>query len=162
MTDAALTPQKILEKMPALAAHFRIAMNMRKTREKLRILIVEDQLFSRKILQELLHHVHIVDVAATAKDAMRLYLENAPDISLVDIELTDESGHTLARFIKSIDPGSCVVMVTGNNSVEDVALAKSNHVDGFVVKPYNKLKIFECIDKFLASHPDRRPKGQTP
>jgi CheY-like chemotaxis protein len=154
-----LTPQMIFEKMPALAAHFRIALNMRKSREKLRVLVVEDQLFSRKILQELLQHFYTVDVAATAKDAMRAYLDNAPDISLVDIELTDESGHTLARFIKTIDPASYVVMVTGNNSVEDVALAKSNHVDGFIVKPYNKSKIYECIDKFLAIHPDRQLKG---
>lgn len=154
-----LTPQMIFEKMPALAAHFRIAMNMRKSREKIRILVIEDQLFSRKILEELLHHTYTVDVAATAKDAMRAYLDNAPDISLVDIELTDESGHTLAKFIKTIDPGSYVVMVTGNNSVEDVALAKSNKVDGYIIKPYNKSKIFEAIDKYFATHPDRLPKG---
>lgn len=160
--DPKLTPQMILEKIPAMAAHFRIAVNMRKSREKLRILIVEDQLFSRKILQELLHQSHNVDAAASAKEGMKLYLEQAPDIALLDIELTDESGHTLARFIKNIDPASFVVMVTGNNSVEDVALAKSNNVDGFIVKPYNKSKIFECIDKYLTAHPDRQPKGPTP
>ncbi|MDD3182835.1 MAG: response regulator [Alphaproteobacteria bacterium] len=160
--DTKLTPQMILERIPALAAHFRIAQNMRKSREVARILVVEDQLFSRKILQELLHHTYVVDVAENARDGMKLYLETAPDIALLDIELADESGHTLARFIKSIDQGSFVVMVTGNNSVEDVALAKSNQVDGFIVKPYNKSKIFECIDKYLALHPARQPKGQTP
>ena len=36
---------------------------------------------------------------------------------------------------------------------------KSNKVDGFIVKPYNKSKIFECVDKYLAQHPDRLPKG---
>ena len=160
--DQKLTPQMILEKIPALAAHFRIALSMRKSRERLRILIVEDQLFSRKILQELLQKNYTVDAAETAQDSMRLYMENAPDIALLDIELTDESGHTLARFIKSIDPESFVVMVTGNNSVEDVALAKSNGVDGFIVKPYNKSKIFECIEKYMATHPARQMKGQTP
>ncbi|MGE4351952.1 MAG: response regulator [Bdellovibrionales bacterium] len=157
--DGKLSPQKILEKIPALAAHFRIALNMRKSRDRLRILVVEDQLFSRKILQELLHNIYTVDVAENAKDGMRLYLENAPDIALLDIELADESGHTLAQFIKAIDQKSFVVMVTGNNSVEDVALARSNQVDGFIVKPYNKSKIFECINKYLSLHPDRQPKG---
>lgn len=160
--DTKLTPQMILEKIPALAAHFRIAMNMRKSRETPRILVVEDQLFSRKILEELLHHFYTVDVADSAKVGMKLYLENAPDVALLDIELADESGHTLARFIKSVDPDAFVVMVTGNNSVEDVALAKSNQVDGFIVKPYNKSKIYECINKYLALHPERQPKGPTP
>jgi CheY-like chemotaxis protein len=160
--DNKLTPNMILEKVPALAAHFRIATNMRKSREKLRILVVEDQLFSRKILQELLQKDYVVDAAATSKDGMKLYLENAPDIVLLDIELADESGHTLAKFIKSIDPASFIIMVTANNSVEDVALAKSNQVNGFIVKPYNKSKIYDGIDKYMASHPDRQPKGQTP
>ncbi len=135
---------------------------MRATREKSEILVVEDQLFSRKILQEVLQSAHVVHLAATAKEGLRLFLENAPDIALLDIELTDESGHTLAHFIKTLDPNVFVVMVTGNNSVEDVNMAKANKVDGFIVKPYNKAKIFESIDKYFALHPERRPKGQTP
>ncbi|MDD2325942.1 MAG: response regulator, partial [Alphaproteobacteria bacterium] len=99
--DTKITPQMIFEKIPALAAHFRIALNMRKSREKVRVLVVEDQLFSRKILTELLQKDFLVDAAASAKEAMRLYMENAPDIALLDIELTDDSGHTLARFIKA-------------------------------------------------------------
>lgn len=71
-----------------------------------------------------------------------------------------KSSHTLAHLIKTIDPSAFVVMVTGNNSVEDVTLAKSNQVDGFIVKPYNKAKIYECIDKFLARHPGRQSKEQ--
>lgn len=154
-----LNAQAILDKIPAQAAHFRIALNMRKSREKAHILVVEDQLFSRKILEELLHHTYTVDTAPSAKEGMKKYMEAAPDIALLDIELADESGHTLARFIKAIDPASYVVMVTGNNSVEDVALAKANNVDGFIVKPYNKSKVLEAIDKFHALHPERPAKG---
>lgn len=152
----------ILEKIPALAARFRLAQKMRLSREKIRVLVVEDQLFSRKILQEVLHHDYEVDLAASAKDGLRLFLEGAPEIVLLDIELMDDSGHTLAKFIKSIDPSVFVVMVTGNNSVEDVSMAKSNKVDGFIVKPYNKSKIFESIEKFFMLHPDRKPKGLAP
>jgi CheY-like chemotaxis protein len=157
--DAHLTPQLILERMPAKAAHFRIAQSTRQTREKLRILVVEDQLFSQKILLELLHHDYIVDVASGSKEGLNLYLEHAPDIAFLDIEMDGENGHTLARFLKTLDPAAYIVMVTGNNSVEDVALAKSNHVDGFVVKPYNKQKILACIETFIAT---RRPGKGTP
>lgn len=154
-----MTTHPLLEKMPAMAAKFRLAQSLRRTREQTRILIVEDQLFSRKILEELLHHDFTVDTAATAKDGMRLFLEFAPDIALLDIELTDDSGHMLAKFIKSVDPETFVVMVTGNNSVEDVTTARANKVDGFIVKPYNKSKVIESIDKFFAMHPHRMPKG---
>ncbi|MGE0109696.1 MAG: response regulator [Bdellovibrionales bacterium] len=153
-----VSPHTILEKIPALAAHFRIAAKTRGTRERPRVLVVEDQLFSRKILEEVLHHKHDVDTASNAKDGMKLYLENAPDIALLDIEMQGQSGHTLAQFIKTVDENSFVIMVTGNNSVEDVALARSNKVNGYIVKPYNKSKILECIEAYYALHPDRRPE----
>jgi two-component system chemotaxis response regulator CheY len=153
-------PHNILAKIPALAAHFRIAAKARSTREKVRILVVEDQLFSRKILEEVLHHLYEVDTASSFKEGMKLYLETAPDIALLDIELMDESGHSLAQFIKSIDPPAFIVMVTGNNSVEDVTLAKSNKVDGYIVKPYNKSKVFECVEKYFTLHPERRTEGK--
>jgi len=160
--DDKISPHALLEKIPALTAHFRIAASMRPMREKLRILIVEDQLFSRKILHELLRQTYDVDVASSAKEGMKLYMENAHDIALLDIELADDSGHTLAKIVKTIDPASFVIMVTANNSVEDIALAKSNGVDGFIVKPYNKSKIFECLDKYMSRHPERQPKGTAP
>ena len=140
-----------LDQMPARIAHFKIARSMRPRRDRLGVLVVEDQLFSRKLLYEVLRQDYQVDLAPDARAGLGLYLENAPDIAFLDIELTDESGHELARIIKALDAESYVIMVTANNSVEDVAMAKSNRVDGFIVKPYSKGKIAECIEKFKAS-----------
>ncbi len=152
--------EKILEKLPpAVAARYRIALKMRDVREVPRVLIVEDQLFSRKILQEFLDKTYTVDLTASTKEGWRLFLENAPDIAFLDIELAEESGHELARLIKTLAPETYVVMVTANHSVEDVRMAKVNKVDGFIVKPYNKARILEILEKYFALHPDRRPKG---
>jgi two-component system chemotaxis response regulator CheY len=151
-----------LDLMPARVSHFKIARATRTKRQKPRVLVVEDQLFSRKLLLQVLSHDYQVDAAPDARTGILLYLENAPDIVFLDIELTDESGHSLARAIKTLDPDSYIIMVTANNSVEDVALAKSNKVDGFIVKPYSKSKIFEAIEKFEASGPSSPPKGNAP
>lgn len=153
MTDGTLTPERLLERMPARAAHFKIALHSRPAREKKRALVVEDQEFSQRLLVEMLRQDFIVETAKDAKQAIQVYLDSAPDITFLDIELPGENGHTLARFFRALDSGAYIIMVTGNNSVEDVALAKSNQVDGFVVKPYNKQKIFERIEKFRQLHP---------
>lgn len=58
-------------------------------------------------------------------------------------------GHTLAGLFKKHDPESFIVMVTGNNYVKDVETAKANKVQGFIVKPYNKLKIMGAVDAFM-------------
>jgi CheY-like chemotaxis protein len=138
--------QSLVDRMPARIAHFRIARNTRPSRQKLRVLLVEDQVFSQKLMQEMLRVELILDTAATAHDGLRLFLENAHDVVFLDIELAEESGHSLARVIRALDPAVYIVMVTANNSVEDVALAKANKVDGFIVKPYSKQKVFECLD----------------
>ncbi|MCL2469426.1 MAG: response regulator [Alphaproteobacteria bacterium] len=149
--------QQVLDKIPALAARFRLALAARPGRDRPRILIVEDQLFSRRLLQGLLQNDFVVDIAVAAKDAMHSYFENAPDIAFVDIELTDDSGHTLAQFMKAIDKDAFIVMVTANHAIEDVALAKSNQVDGFIAKPYNKAAIYGSIGTYYERHPERRP-----
>jgi len=157
-----LTPESIFEKAPAKAAHFKIALASRATRDRLRILVVEDQQFSRKMLQELLRQYYTVDAAADSKEAIQLYIDYAPDITFLDIELPGENGHMLAQLFHSMDSKAYIVMVTGNNSIEDVSLAKSNQVAGYIIKPYNKQKIFECIDKYKLSHPRLSQKGRTP
>ncbi|MDD5586597.1 MAG: response regulator [Alphaproteobacteria bacterium] len=154
--------QDLLKRIPARVAHFRIARSMRPSREKPRLLVVEDQLFSQKLLQEILRHDYILDMAVSAHEGLDLFLDNAHDIVLLDIELTDESGHSLAKVIRTLDPGVFMAMVTANNSVEDVALAKTNNVDGFIVKPYSKQKVFECLEKFEARQSAGQSKGNEP
>lgn len=152
-------PSVFMEKVPALVAQYRIEANMRSLRERLRVLIVEDQLFSRRILQQMLHSDFTLDVASSARAGMKLFMEQAPDIILLDIGLEDESGHKLAGFIKHIEPEAFIVMVTANHSAADVSEAKKNEVDGFIVKPYNKNKIYEFIHKYWELNPDRKPEG---
>jgi DNA-binding NtrC family response regulator len=130
-------------------AHFMSMRLQRGGRQQYQILVVEDQVFSRKLLCEMLYSKFLVDAAASVREAWQLYLEKAHDIIFIDIELDDANGHALANIIKKLDPSACVAMVTGNNSVEDVECAIKNNVDGFIVKPFSKQKIYSCIEKYM-------------
>ncbi|MDX2028090.1 MAG: response regulator [Alphaproteobacteria bacterium] len=134
-------------------------------RRQLQILIVEDQVFSQKLLGEILRdmraHNHqdtpLIDMAQGIQEAWKIYLRKAPDLVFVDLGLIDGSGHTLARAIKQLDPSAHVIIVTANNFEEEISVAQQNHVDGFIAKPYNKKQIFDCIDRYLAM---ARPKAK--
>ncbi len=158
MTEA-ISPTSLLEKLPQELSFFQRVKKRRATREKLRLLVVEDQLFSRKLLFEVLHNSYTVDLAETAFEGLKLYLENAPDIAFLDIELEGESGHVLARIIREVDPDAFMVMVTGNNSARDVAFAKNNKVACYITKPYSKQKIQDAIDSYFVSHPPKTSEG---
>ncbi len=117
-------------------------------REMPHILIVEDQAFSRKLLLGLLLNTHKCHVAKDAAEALAMYSTFVPDIILLDVELPDANGHSIAKCIREIDPDIWIVMVTANHYQSDVNMAKENKVQGFIVKPYNKQKIMGLIDSY--------------
>ncbi|MEK6746058.1 MAG: response regulator [Pseudomonadota bacterium] len=113
------------------------------------ILIVEDQTFSRNLIEGMLMRNYTCYSAANVKQAISLYAEHIPCIVFLDIELPDGNGHEFASLIKKHDPDSFIVMVTANSYEQDVARAVENKAQGFVIKPYSRQKIMLSIEKYV-------------
>ena len=133
---------------PAQKLTFASLQKGRATRKIPTVLIVDDQLFMRKLLHSVLEKDFMVCGAASGLEGWQAFITNAPDVALLDVELNDINGHDLAKKIKELSPETHVVMVTGNNSLEDVVKARANKVDGFITKPFSKKKIIDCLEKF--------------
>lgn len=128
---------------------FIATMKTRARRAKIEILIVEDQPFSRQLLAGMLKQFYTVHVAADAREGWASYLNYAPDIVMLDIELPDIDGARLAKLISSLDRQAHIILVTANNSTQYVLQAKEVQAKGFIVKPYSKDKILSTIQKFV-------------
>jgi CheY-like chemotaxis protein len=127
--------------LPELEA-FQEIRDTRPYRDQLHILVVEDQIFSQKLLCDILvcaqtgyRKAPFIDTAPGIQEAWQLYVKKAPDIAFIDLGLIDGSGHTLARAIKGLDSDSFVVIVTASNYEEELKTACRNNVDGFIAKP---------------------------
>ncbi|TAH37567.1 MAG: response regulator [Alphaproteobacteria bacterium] len=140
--------------------HFMSAKLQRIGRQHIRILIVEDQLFSQQLLYGILGYKFQVNTAGTLEEAWRLYLEIVPDIAFIDIELPDGSGHELAQKIEQLDNNAHLIMVTAHHSVDDVEIARKNNVKGFVVKPFSKQKILSYVNRYLAANKNTRQEAK--
>lgn len=128
---------------------FRKALEKREKRDELCVLIVEDQKFSRLLMKNALLKHYEVHTAATGEEALAIYVEHAPDIVFLDIELPGVDGHKVLELITKLDKKSYVVMVTANHYPKDVQQAMEHGARGFVVKPYQKDTIFGWITKYL-------------
>lgn len=124
------------------------AIYNRAVRKDLKILIVEDQKFSRRLLAGLLERQYFCYTAETAEQGVRLYAEHAPNVVFLDVELPDASGHDLAALFRKNDNGCYAIMVTSNNYAKDVETARANKVQGFIVKPYQKQRILTVIEAY--------------
>lgn len=139
---------KIIKFTPEQFSSFDNSVKTRSIRKMPEILIVEDQAFSRTLLLSILSNTYKCHTAKNAAEAISSFAILAPDIVLLDVELPDNNGHEIAKFIRKTDPDVWIVMVTANHYQSDVIAAKENKVQGFIAKPYNKKKILEIVGNY--------------
>ena len=102
-----------------------------------KILIVEDDQTSVKLLKILLEevHGHQVSVARRGADAMALAEQAQPDVCLIDYHLVDMDGIELIKSLRASErfAKTPIVMASGLD-VEDEALEVG--ANAFLTKPY--------------------------
>jgi len=103
-----------------------------------RVLIVDDhELFvhaARVLLER--EGLHVVGVASTSAEALRLEEDDRPDVVLVDIMLGEESGFELARHLDANGRGRSAVILVSTHLEEDFAdLIAASPAAGFLPKP---------------------------
>lgn len=124
------------------------SMLARKTRKTPEALIVEDQTFTSLMLTSMLKQDFNCTVTADAPSAFDLYIQLAPDITFLDVELASGNGHGLAQQFRGMDRYGYLLMATANHRLEDVEKAKANQVNGFIVKPFTRDKLVQHLKKF--------------
>jgi diguanylate cyclase (GGDEF)-like protein len=96
------------------------------------ILIVDDARFARRIETKALQDAgfeHIVE-AKTAKEALQIFEEQAPELTLLDITLPDNSDLTLLRTMIKIRPEAKIVM---NSAIgQELIIQDALNADAFL------------------------------
>jgi DNA-binding NarL/FixJ family response regulator len=79
---------------------------------KIRVLIVEHNALLRDGLLLLIQGEPDLEVAGTTgscEEAVELFVRHTPDVTLMDLDLPDSAGITVARKILKRDPATCVL-----------------------------------------------------
>jgi DNA-binding NarL/FixJ family response regulator len=103
----------------------------------LRVLIVDDNRSFLEAARGFLARegVHVIGLASTGAEALRLTDELRPDVVLVDIVLADESGFALARRLAEHDPDGPAVILVSTHAEEDFSeLVEESEAIGFLPK----------------------------
>ena len=84
-------------------------------------------------------------------DALDYIKKNAVDIAILDINMPEMDGITLAAKIKEINPDVSIMFLTGYS--EYAVDAYAIHASGYLLKPVNKKKLEEEVEYALTIHP---------
>lgn len=121
--------------------------NRRAGRKSSEIMIIEDDAFSRRLVENVLQKKFPLTGLGEATHALDTYARIAPDLLFLDINLPDVTGHELLEKIIALDPDAYVIMLSGNCDKGNITQAMSKGAKGFIAKPFTKEKLFQYIDR---------------
>lgn len=103
-----------------------------------RILVVEDEIVTRRLLTELLQVEGYSVTAVTGfREAIATLDRDNFDLILLDVVLSDGDGLTLCRRIRSRHLRTPVIMITSRGDSADVVAGLELGADDYIVKPFN-------------------------
>ena len=122
------------------------------TYDKKRILLVDDNVSTNKIISKLLKDTNIeLDYVSLGKEALdKIRSKEKYDLILLDEVMDPLDGKTVMKKFKDIrDFNTKVILLTRNNEYEYNEEYLKYGFTGYLLKPINKDKLLEIIDKYL-------------
>ncbi|MDX2478942.1 MAG: diguanylate cyclase [Desulfuromusa sp.] len=116
------------------------------------ILIVDDELFFRKLYRDLLleegYRVYVCD---NGDDAIAMMLHREIDLVLTDMVMPGRSGLEVLRAARVLPNPPDVILVTGHASLESAIDALKSGARDYLIKPFNpdelKHLVRNCLDQ---------------
>jgi CheY-like chemotaxis protein len=125
--------------------------------DRLRVLIVEDNLHMRALLKTLLHALGVKQVyeAADGETGFKLLRELKPDFVFTDLTMKPMDGIEFTRLVRnapdSPSPHVPIIMVTGHTERPRIMAARDAGVTEILAKPITvqnlMLRLAEVVDK---------------
>lgn len=113
--------------------------------EKIKVLVVDDSAFMRKIISEMLKEDNEIEIIGTAKDgkeALKYILENSPDVITMDLEMPGLNGLQTLKYIMNEKPTPIIMLSAYTQKGTDITMqALEAGAFDFVCKPSGEISI---------------------
>ncbi|MEV4884243.1 response regulator transcription factor [Chitinophaga ginsengisegetis] len=131
--------------------------------QKIKLLLVEDELILASVVKETLEHngfdiVH----AADGRQGWEKYLSHQPHACLIDIMMPEKDGFSLVKDIRDVDEKTPIIFLTGKIGNADV-IHGLEYADDYIKKPFSleelMLRIKNLLKRSLPHVPQRNIPG---
>ncbi len=115
------------------------------------IMIVDDELFFRKLLRDILEEEGFTSIldAEDGSDAIEKYFKHRPEIVVMDIYMPGKNGIDATKEILSLDKDARVLICSGTGYDDDVIFASKIGARGVILKPFIPNEVLEIIHTAL-------------
>ena len=119
----------------------------------IRVLIADDHRLFSEALEAILAaepEIEVVGFARDGEQAVERALALKPDVILMDIAMPGVDGVEATKRIRKNLKRACVLMLTGSNSLTDVARAREAGAAGYVTKDRIAAQLIDAIRELAA------------
>lgn len=121
--------------------------------KKLRIMLVEDQPDTSKMIKNMLLELGVTQVY-TSPDGQKAmeFMDSADDfidVIMCDWNMPRVTGIELLRQLRTVYPTLPFIMVTARGDIESVIVAKEAGVTGFIRKPFSLEELKQKLQKTM-------------
>jgi two-component system, chemotaxis family, chemotaxis protein CheY len=121
---------------------------------KTRVLIVDDALFMRSMIKDILTtsgRYEVVGEAANGREAIEKFQQIQPEVLTMDIVMPVMDGIEATREILKLDPGVKIVMCSALGQEPLVIESIAAGAKDFIVKPFTPEKVLKVLDQIVKS-----------
>lgn len=123
--------------------------------DRLRLLIVEDQVYMRQTIRQTLNRLGVRHVyeAAEGGEGLKMTVRVRPDLVLCDVHMEPTDGlgflENLRDFQNPTIAATPVVFLTVDAGEETVLKSRELAVNGYLVKPVSAAQLRETVNRIL-------------
>jgi len=129
----------------------RMAMHPSSDQKAIKILIVDDDAFTRKIVRRVLKDLRFADIseAESGESALALLQGKVFDLIITDVQMPGINGLEVVRRIRAGLSGAAhdarIIVLTSFSNTEVIGAAMALDVNGFLVKPMKPAAVHDKI-----------------
>ncbi len=112
---------------------------------KPRILVVDDDHYTRTLIEQLMRKTAQVHLAESGEVARQLFAETDFNLVLMDQRLPDVQGLELLREFRAQRPKLVAILITGFADVRDAVAAVREGLFDYLTKPFEDLEALEAV-----------------
>ena len=127
--------------------------------EVTRVLVVDDHPavhLGLAVLMSTAGGIELVATAATGQEGVRKFVEEAPDVVILDLTMPDQTGLVTLRQMLDHDPDALVLVLTASAVAEDVVEAVRSGAAGYLLKDTGGAELVAASGRSGGGGPGRR------
>jgi len=118
---------------------------------KPKILIVDDEVFFRRLFTDILSDgdLYSIESVSSGKEALDYLSRTKVDVILTDMVMPEICGLELIRRTRSFDPAPDIILATGNATVETAIQALKGGARDYLLKPCKPEQLRHTVQNLL-------------